>query len=161
MAAGNLIVFRVSGDDAKELARSFDTTPTKEIIDEGPIRAPVSDVIGHLVRRGHNYARVARFGQMYLKALANFVSRPPHVGLYGPPSNMQSDYAWMGVVLFEYSDIAKARELLNESLYRCMVEKATHFIIPPFALYMLAVAQQDRSDQVFEPYINTSWWEDN
>jgi hypothetical protein len=148
MAAGNLIVFRVSGDDAKELARSFDTTPTKEMIGGEPILAPMSDVIGHLVRRGHNDARVARFAHIYLKSLENFVSRPPHVGLYGPLANMQSDYAWYGVVLFQYSDIAKARELLNECLYRCMIEKSTQFLIPPLALYMLAVAQQDRSDQV-------------
>jgi hypothetical protein len=161
-AAANMIVFRVSGDDAKALARSFDTTPTKkEIIGEEPIRVPVADVISHLVTRGHNDARVARFAQIYLKNLVNFVSRPPHVGLYGPPSNMPSDYRWQGVVVFEYSDIYKARELLNESLYRCMVEKTTHFIIPPLALYMLAVAQQDRSDQVFDPYIKAGWWEDN
>jgi hypothetical protein len=161
LAAGNLIVFRVSGDDAKTLAKNFDTTPTKEIIGEEPIRVPVADVISHLVTRGHNDARVARFAQIYLKNLVNFVSKPPHVGLYGPPSNMPSDYKWQGVVVFEHSDIFKARELLNESLYRCMVEKTTHFIIPPLALYMLAVAQQDRSDRVFEPYLKTGWWEQN
>jgi hypothetical protein len=161
MAAGNLIVFRVSGDDAKALSPSFDTTPTKEIIGEEPIRAPVSNVISHLVTRGHNDTRVAKFAQIYLKNLENFVHKPPHVGLYGPPSNVQSDYRWQGVVVFEHSDIFKARELLNESLYRCMVEKATRFIIPPLALYMLAVAQQDGCDRIFEPYINTSWWEDN
>src|SRR5918992_1179441 len=43
LAAGNLIVFRVSGEDAKALAKNFDTTPTREIIGEEPIRAPVSD----------------------------------------------------------------------------------------------------------------------
>jgi hypothetical protein len=160
-AAANMIVFRVSGDDAKTLAKNFDTTPTKEIIGEEPIRVPVADVISHLVTRGHNDAGVARFAQIYLKNLENFVSKPPHVGLYGPPSNMPSDYKWQGVVVFEHSDIYKARELLNESLYRCMVEKATHFIIPPLALYMLAVAQQDGSDQVFNPYIKTGWWEEN
>jgi hypothetical protein len=161
LAAGNLIVFRVSGDDAKTLAKNFDTTPTKEIIGEEPIRVPVADVISHLVTRGHNDARAARFAQTYLKNLVNFVSKPPHVGLYGPPSNIPSDYKWQGVVVFEYSDIFKACELLNENLYRCMVEKTTHFIIPPLALYMLAVAQQDRSDRVFEPYLKTGWWEDN
>jgi hypothetical protein len=85
IAAGNLIVFRVSGEDAKTLAKNFDTTPTKEIIGEEPIRAPVSDVISHLVTRGYNDARVASFAQIYLKNLENFVSKPPHVGLYGPP----------------------------------------------------------------------------
>src|SRR5918999_838798 len=117
-AAGNLIVFRVSGEDAKALANSFDTTPTREIIVEEPIRAPVSNVINHLVTRGHNDTRVARFAQIYLKNLENFVHRPPHVGLYGPPSNVPSDYRWQGAVVFEHSDIFQARELLNQSLYR-------------------------------------------
>jgi hypothetical protein len=160
-AAGNLIVFRVSGEDGKTLAKSFDTTPTKEIIGEEPIRAPVANVISHLVTRGHNDARVARFAQIYLKNLENFVSKPPHVGLYGPPANMQSDYKWRDVVVFEHNDIFKARELLNASLYRCMVERTAHFLIPPLPLYMLAVAQQDGCDQVFTPYIKAGWWEDN
>jgi hypothetical protein len=157
IAAGNLIVFRVSGEDGKTLAKSFDTTPTKEIIGEEPIRSPISDVIGHLVRRGHNDTRVTRFATSYLKNLENFVARPPNVGLYGPPSNMQPDYAWQGVVLFQHSTIASARELLNQSLYRSMAERTTHFLIPPLALYMLAVAQQDRSDMVFEPYLKLDW----
>jgi hypothetical protein len=160
-AAGNLIVFRVSGEDAETLAKSFDTTPTQEIIGEEPIRAPVSNVISHLVTRGHTDARVAKFSQIYLQNLENFVRKPPHVGLYGPPSNIQSDYRWQGVVVFEHSDIFKARELLNQSLYRCMVEKTTRFIIPPLALYMLAVSQQDGSDSIFAPYIKTGWLDDN
>src|ERR671915_1413715 len=161
LAAGNLIVFRVSGEDAKTLAKSFDTTPTQEIIGEEPIRAPVSNVISHLVTRGHTDARVAKFSQIHLKNLENFVRKPPHVGLYGSPSNIQSDYRWQGVVVFEHSDIFKARELLNQSLYRCMVEKTTRFIIPPLALYMLAVSQQDGSDSIFAPYIKTGWLDDN
>jgi hypothetical protein len=67
LAAGNLIVFRVSGEDGKALAKSFDTTPTKDIIGEEPIRSPVSDVIGHLVRRGHADPRIAKFAVSYLK----------------------------------------------------------------------------------------------
>lgn len=157
LAAGNLIVFRVSGEDGKALAKSFDTTPTKEIIGEEPIRSPVSDVIGHLVRRGHADTRVTRFASSYLKNLENFVAKPPNVGVYGPPSNMQSDYAWMGIVLFQHSTITSARELLNQSLYRSMAEGTTHFLIPPLALYMLAVAQQDRCDMAFEPYLNLDW----
>jgi hypothetical protein len=66
-AAANMIVFRVSGNDAKALASSFDTTPTQEIIGEEPIRAPVSNVISHLVTRGHHDGRVTQFAQIYLK----------------------------------------------------------------------------------------------
>jgi hypothetical protein len=158
LAAGNLIVFRVSGEDGKALAKSFDTTPTKEIIGEEPIRSPVSDVISHLVKRGHNDTRVTKFAQTYLKNLENFVSRPPHVGIIPTtPANMRSDYAWQGIVLFHHGTIATARELLNQSLYRSMAERTTRFLIPPLALYMLAVAQQDRSELVFDPYLNLDW----
>jgi hypothetical protein len=158
IAAGNLIVFRVSGDDAKALACNFDTTPTKEIIGEEPIRSPVSDVISHLVKRGHNDTRVTKFAQTYLKNLETFVSKPPHVGIIPTtPANMRSDYAWPGIVLFHHSTISEGRELLNQTLYRTMVEKTTHFLIPPLALYMLAVSQQDTSDQVFMPYLKLDW----
>jgi hypothetical protein len=76
LAAGNLIVFRVSGDDAKALAKNFDTTPTKkEIIGEEPIRAPVADVISHLVKRGHNDGRVTRFATSYLTNLEDLIAK--------------------------------------------------------------------------------------
>jgi hypothetical protein len=157
--AANMIVLRVTGEDGKTLAKSFDTTPTKEIIGEDPIRAPVSDVISQLVKRGYEDSRVARFAQVYLKNLENFVSNPPRVGIIPTtPANKRSDYAWMDIFLFEYSTITKAREELNQCLYDCMVEKNSLRYIPPLALYMLAVAQQDSSDQVFNPYIYAARW---
>ena len=140
--AANMIVFKVSGEDGKTLAKCFDTTPTKEVIGEEPERSPVSDVISHLVRRGHNDTRVAQFAQVYLKNLENFVSNPPRVGIVPTtPANKRSDYAWLNVVLFEYSTITKAREELNQCLYRCMVEENSLRYIDPLPLYMLAVAR--------------------
>jgi hypothetical protein len=73
--AANMIVFRVIGDDAKDLAKNFDTKPTQEIIGEEPIRAPVADVISHLVKRGHNDKRVTRFAQSCLQNLENFIHK--------------------------------------------------------------------------------------
>lgn len=93
--AANTIVFRVSGEeDGKTLAKCFDTSPQKEVIGEVPIYSPVSDVISHLVRLGHSDARVTRFAQIYLENVENVVSKPPRVGLEGPPANMRSDYRW-------------------------------------------------------------------
>ena len=57
-------------------------------------------------------------------------------------------------LLVHNCDIRKGRELLNESLYRCMVEKTAQRQISPLALYILAVAQPDASEEVFFPYIN-------
>src|ERR671914_303334 len=148
IAAGNLIVFRVSGEDAETLAKSFDTTPTKEIIGEEPIRAPVADVISHLVKRGHNDERVTRFAASYLKNFEVLVSESSH-------SNYWPVYGEWPIDLHVYSrDIRRGRELLNESIYRCMAEKTANHQLSPLALYMLSAAQHDSSEAVFFPYIN-------
>ena len=152
MAAGNLIVFRVSGDDAKALAPSFDTTPTKEIIGEEPIRAPVADVISHLVTRGHNDQRVTRFAQVYLQNLEDLIHKITQYEYCRVYSN------YLPELLVYNCDIRKGRELLNESLYRCMVEKTAQRQISPLALYILAIAQPDASEEVFFRYINYSGW---
>jgi hypothetical protein len=44
--AGTIVVFRVSGEDSRIMARSFDATPTQELIRQEPVRSPVSDAIG-------------------------------------------------------------------------------------------------------------------
>ena len=147
-AAGNLIVFRVSGEDAETLAKSFDTTPTKEIIGEEPIRAPVADVISHLVKRGHNDERVTRFARSYLTYFEDLIVKTTKY------SSWQVYGEWP-IDLHVYSrDIRRGRELLNESIYRCMAEKTANRQLSPLALYMLSVAQHDRSEAVFFPYIN-------
>ncbi len=148
LAAGNLIVFRVSGEDAKTLAKNFDTTPTKEIIGEQPIRAPVADVISHLVKRGHNDQRVTRFATSYLQNFEDLISKITHY-------NSWSVYSEWPIDLYVYSrDILHTRELLNECLYRCMVEKTASFSIPTLVIYILSVAKNDGSEAVFFPYIN-------
>ena len=74
LQAGTLAAFRVSGDDSKVLARSYDCTPPSpgEIVGQEPLRAPVADVIFHLVRRGHNDPRVAKFAMNYLHTLEKY-----------------------------------------------------------------------------------------
>jgi hypothetical protein len=85
--AANTIAFRVNGEDGEVLAKNFDTTPTQVVVGEEPIRAPVSDVIGHLVKGGHNDARVTRFGQTHLQKGEDFIKKydqfPKQDGLYG------------------------------------------------------------------------------
>jgi predicted CopG family antitoxin len=74
-AAGNLIVFRVSGEDGKTLAPSFDSTPQQVVIGFESERASVSDVISHLIKRGHNDPRVVRFAQVYLQNLEDLIHK--------------------------------------------------------------------------------------
>jgi hypothetical protein len=78
LAAGTIICFRVSGDDSRVLSRSFDTTPTQQIVGEEPVRAPVADVIGHLVRRGHTNTVLTEFTTRYLKPLEADIQRWGH-----------------------------------------------------------------------------------
>lgn len=146
--AANMLVFRVSGEDAEALAKSFDTTPTKEVIGEEPFRAPVSDVISHLIKRGHTDNRVTRFAQVYLKNLEDLVHKSTQYD-YWPV------YGEWPIDLNVYNqDIRRGRELLNESIYLCMVEKDALRYIPPLALYILSVAQHDGSEELFFPKIN-------
>src|ERR671915_1174591 len=140
LAAGNLIVFRVSGEDAKTLAKSFDTTPTREIIGEEPIRAPVADVISHLVKRGHNDARVTRFACSYLTYFEDLIVKTTHYSSWPV-------YGEWPIDLCVYSrDILASRELLNEILYRSMLEKTAGFSLPLLAIYILTVAKNDGSE---------------
>src|SRR5918992_408366 len=148
LAAGNLIVFRVSGEDGKTLAPSFDSTPQQVVIGYESERSFVSDVMTHLVKRGHNDPRVVRFAQVYLKNLEDLVHKITQYDywpVYGE---------WPIDLKIETRFIRQASQLLNESIYRCMVEKTASRQLSPLALYILSVAQHDRSETVFFPYIN-------
>jgi Type IV secretory system Conjugative DNA transfer len=101
--AANMIAFRVSGEDGKELAKNFDTTPTQAVVGEEPIRAPVSDVIIHLVNKGHNDERVTRFAQRYLQRLEDFVDKKYD---HYPPQNNLYDATYI-----TGADIRKGREV--------------------------------------------------
>jgi hypothetical protein len=148
LAAGNLIVFRVSGEDGKTLAPSFDSTPQQVVIGYESERSFVSDVLTHLVKRGHIDPRVVRFAQVYLKNLEDLVHK-----------SAQYDYwpvygEWPIDLTIETRFIRQASQLLNESIYRCMVEKSANRQLSPLALYMLSAAQHDSSEACFFPYIN-------
>lgn len=145
----NKIVFRVSGEDGRELARNFDRTPTKEVIGEEPDRAPVSDVIGHLVKRGHSDARVSRFAQGYLQNLESFINKK--YAVY--PAHEENIY----FIYLTAGDILQGRELLNDCLYRSMDTKSTNILIPPLALYILAIAKLDGTKDILERFIKTDW----
>src|SRR5205823_9099209 len=66
LQAGSLVVFRVSGSDSKDLAPSFDATPTLQLVGEEPIRATPADPLSHLVRHGSQHPTVAKFTAEYL-----------------------------------------------------------------------------------------------
>jgi type IV secretory system conjugative DNA transfer VirD4/TraG family protein len=150
MGAANMVVFRVTGDDGDALAKNFDTTPTQVVVGDDPVRAPVSDVVSHLVRLGHNNPRVTQFAQRYLQRLEDFVDKkyeqyPPHAGLYD-------------ATYLRGADIRKGRALLNECLYRCMTTESASFQVPTLAIYILAVSQLDGTEWGLEPFVKKDWW---
>jgi hypothetical protein len=54
LGCASLIIFRVNGKDAEDVAAELDCTPPPpEIIDWRPILSPKRDVVDHLVKNGH------------------------------------------------------------------------------------------------------------
>jgi hypothetical protein len=155
LAAGNIIVFRVSGDDSRVLARSFDTTPARIINGEEVVRAPVADVITHLVRRGHDNPRLARYGQTYLASLERMFNKPP--GPHGPEYSASYAYSLDRTISLSARQVVRGRELLNESLYKAMIEKRSDLLVPTLALYILAVAQEDGREYILSNWVTKSF----
>jgi len=139
LQAGSLVVFRVSGDDSKVLARSFDATPTPELVGEEPIRAPAADPISFLTRNGHPNKTVASFVSDYLMALTSLLkgsSSSPHV-------------LRLGCAMVLPHQIVEGHRQLNECFSRCMREGSAAVTIPPLALFVLAGAAAPDSTSVF------------
>jgi hypothetical protein len=141
LSAGALVVFRVgAGEDAKTLAQSFEHTPTPEI------RAPVSDVVGHLLRRGHSHAAVSQFITDYLRPLEAFIRK---VGVY------QHEFAF-GCTIIHHSHLIDGQRLVNDVLVEAMRTGRGDGFIPPLALLTLGGVADSRSTYVFKNYIRIS-----
>src|SRR4030095_11812997 len=151
LQCASLAVFRVSGDDSKVLGLSYDCTPPSpgEIIGQEPIRAPVADVIFHLVRRGHNDPRVAKFALHYLHSLEKYAHTKMADRTYA------SYECFGGCLVLSDLDVERGRKLLNECLYRCMSEQRADIPIPAQAIYVLATAQGNGMEYVFSSYLIT------
>jgi hypothetical protein len=149
-AASTRIVFRVSPEDAKALAPGFDTTPTREIIGEEPIRAPVSDVVGHLVRRGHtNSSVVGQFVTDYLMPLEALLKK---VGVY------QHEFAF-GCTIIRAAHLIEGQRLVNDCLVACMRTGRSDGFIPPLALLALGGSADERSTYVLYKHVRCSVFE--
>ncbi len=74
--AANLVVYQVSGEDAKELAPQFERTPPPPAVDwleeesgEQAVKTYKRDVVGHLLRQGHEDERITAFRDGCLEKL--------------------------------------------------------------------------------------------
>jgi hypothetical protein len=62
----NIVVIKISGKDAEELAGECDSTPPlPDIIGQRPIFSPKRDVVDHLVKNGHKNPAVNSFTDRY------------------------------------------------------------------------------------------------
>jgi hypothetical protein len=148
--ASTRIVFRVSAEDAKALAPGFDTTPTREIVGEEPVRAPVSDVVGHLVRRGHtNSSVVGPFVTDYLMSLEVLLKK---VGVY------QHEFAF-GCTIIRAAHLIEGQRLVNDCLAACMRTGRSDGFIPPLALLTLGGSADERSTYVLYKHVRSSVFE--
>jgi hypothetical protein len=92
--AANMVVFRISGQDAEELAKEFDATPPPpDVIGQRPILTPKRDVIDHLLKNGHSnpaYMRGAKVLLGLTEAAGTRIDQPQfrHITNILQPENM-------------------------------------------------------------------------
>jgi hypothetical protein len=132
----NLIVLKISGKDAEELAAEFDSTPPPpEIIGQRPIFSPKRDVVDHLVKNGHKNPLVNSFTSEYLVPLTDLLRE------YATKDEID----WMDKTsFFELGSFMKVDDLregiheLNNTLYACMVDHDAYRPISPYTLLAAA-----------------------
>jgi hypothetical protein len=153
--AGTIVSFRVSGDDARVLARSYNCEPQQVQDGVEPQRAPVSDALTHLVSRGHNDAKVAAFAQRFLQNLEHFVKTPTSPSVAYVKSWHAAYDCFDRSLTLSDRQVQEGRKLLNQTLYACMSEANPTIAIPMLAIYLLATAQGDGREFVFSSYVKS------
>ena len=139
LQAGTLAVFRVSGEDSKFLAPSFDTTPTQTLMGEEPIRATPADPLNHLVRHGSHHPTVAKFVAEYLMPLETLLRQ----------TTTSTRLCSLGCALALPHQVIEAHRQLNEAFATCMREGRSDVFLPPWALFALGGAADRESTYVF------------
>ena len=146
LQAGSLLVWRVSGEDSKYLAPSFDTTPSKTIVGEEPVRSIVADPASHLVRHGHPSQAVAQFVSEYLLPLDAFlrkVGTQTHDFIFGP-THLRTHH------------VIEGQRQLSELLATCMRQGNPNLQIPPLIIFVVGGVADQAIPQVFEYLITRS-----
>jgi hypothetical protein len=139
LQAGTLVVMRVSGSDSKDLAPSFDATPTLQLVGEEPIRATPADPLSHLVRHGSPNTVVAKFTAEYLMPLDSLLrqyANSPHL-------------CNLGCAPVLPALVIEGQRQLNACIARCMREGTAAIDIPGLALFVLGGASAADSTYVF------------
>jgi hypothetical protein len=145
--ASTRIVFRVSPEDAKELAPGFDTTPSRgEIIGQEPIRSYAPNPVEYLLRHAHPHPVVAQFTADYLMALDTL-----HKKLIG-----HADSFSFGPVWLHPAYVVEAQKLLNQALVEAMHTGRPTSVVHPLALFVLGGSADTTIREVFWPHLKIS-----
>jgi hypothetical protein len=142
LQAGTLMVMRVSGEDGKALAPSFDTTPTQTLVGEEPIRATPADPIGHLVRHSSHHPPVAKFVAEYLMPLQTLLRE----------TASSTHLCNLGCTFVLPSSVTEGHRQLNEAFATCMREGTAAIDIPGLALFVLGGASAAALDSTYVFY---------
>jgi hypothetical protein len=131
----NLVVFKISGKDAEELAGEFDATPPEPlVINQRAILSPKQDVVDHLKKNGHVNPLVSQFVNDYLipalrvidanKSTFYQIRVSPRLG--EPSSKIQM------------SDLDEACHQLNRLFFSVMTDRDAQKPIPPIVFFQFA-----------------------
>jgi hypothetical protein len=80
--------------------------------------------------------------------------KPP--GPFGTEYSASYAYTWGQTISLSAQQVIRGRELLNESLYKAMLEKRSDLLVPALALYILAVAQEDGREYILSRWVTRS-----
>jgi len=147
LQSGTIVVLRVSGEDAKSLAPSFDTTPTQTLVGEEPIRSTPADPLGYLVRHGSNHATVAKFVAHYLMPLQTVLRQTASSGHI---CNFGCAFVFPAQIIHGYQH-------LNEAFATCMRERRSNIALSAWSLYCLAGAADPQATYVFYNDLLHEW----
>ncbi len=125
LQAGSLVVFRVTAEDAEELAPSFNLTPKAGDLIERPIRTPAQNVIEALLNRGsHEDPGVNTFVQQYLRPLSQAANERIEKARYSPRPNENEIFPRKnypeGSYAYNPKLIKEELNILNTELYNTM-----------------------------------------
>ncbi len=134
--AASLVVFRITGEDAIELAKEFDATPPPpDVIGQRPILAPKRDVLDHLCKNGHRVPEVTHFATHYLvpaKDLLARYNRQAYIFL-------RETKFFEHPTLFSVADLRTGLDQLNTLLYEVMRERDAQKPLPPLVILIITM----------------------
>jgi len=145
----NLIVLKISGADAQEMAAEFDCTPPPpQVIGREALLIPKQDIVKHLLEHGHIDQRHVPFVRSYLRPVMGMIQeeKGTNLDVHGEkillttwrPSGGDIAGDIVSGILWKTSSTApylpSPIPALNSLLYDVMMTQNPHLVIPPRVL---------------------------